>query len=155
MLTVRVRENFGAIVQVEIQLPLNLRQERQALGTSHAKVAGDGLIDTGADVSAFDLGAASRAGLERGRTERVMTVLGPDAGAPRLFGEIAIPGFGTYPVMRGRGFDLSHLGLVAVIGRDVLRHGVLVYNGREGWATLSRDVSHTKPAPASSLSRGT
>ena len=148
MLRIQLSEHFGAIVQVEIQLPLSLRLERQALGTTHAKVAGDGLIDTGADVSAFDLSAASRAGLERGRTERVMTVLGSDAGAPRLFGEITISGFGSYPVMRGRGFDLSHLGLVAIIGRDILRHGILVFNGKEGWATLSRDGDDTEQPTA-------
>ena len=28
---------------------------------------------------------------------------------------------------------------VAVIGRDILRHRVLVYNGKEGGATLSRN----------------
>ncbi len=142
-----LEENFGAIVRVEIQLPLNLRLERQALGPAPAKVAGEAIIDTGADVSAFDLSAATRAGLERGRTERVMTVLGSDAGAPRLFGEIAISGFGTYTVMRGRGFDLSHLGLVAVIGRDILRHGILVYNGKEGWATLSREGGYAEQPP--------
>jgi len=76
-----------------------------------------------------------------------MTVLGSDAGAPRLFGEIAISDFGTYTVMRGRGFDLSHLGLVAVIGRDILRHGVLVYNGKEGWATLSREGGYAEQQP--------
>lgn len=69
-----------------------------------------------------------------------MTVLGPhDGEIPRLLGEVTITGFGAFSVPQGPGFDLSDLGLVAVIGRDILRHAVLVYNGRGGWATLSRD----------------
>ena len=57
---------------------------------------------------------------------------------PILLGEIQVADFGSF-VLRGRGFNLSHLDYVAIIGRDILRHGVLVYNGKEGWATLSRD----------------
>ncbi len=101
---------------------------------------GRALIDTGADVTAFDLEAAARAGLVHRGTGRLMTVLGSHAGeAPLLLGEVTITGFSTFPVPQGRGFDLSDLGLVAVIGRDVLSRTVLVYNGQEGWATLSRN----------------
>ena len=69
-----------------------------------------------------------------------MTVLGRhDGEVPLLLGEVTITGFSTFSVPQGRGFDLSELGVVAVIGRDVLGRTVLVYNGMEGWATLSRD----------------
>lgn len=54
-------------------------------------------------------------------------------------GEVTLIGFSTFPVPQGRGFDLSDLGLVTVIGRDILKRTVLVYNGMEGWATLSRN----------------
>lgn len=91
-------------------------------------------------MTAFDLSAAARAGLLRFGTSRLMTVLGShDGEVPLLLGEVAITGFGTFPVPEERAFDLSHLGLVAVIGRDILSRAVLVYNGREGWATLSRN----------------
>lgn len=103
-------------------------------------VSGRALIDTGADVTAFDLQAAARAGLERRGAGKVATVLGRhDGRVPLLLGEVTITGFSTFSVPRGRGFDLSPLGLIALIGRDILSRAVLVYNGKDGWATLSRD----------------
>ncbi len=103
-------------------------------------VTGEALIDTSSDVTAFDLKAARQAGLVESGTGRLSTVLGPhDGQVPLLLGEVAITGFGAFTVLRGRGFHLSHLDYVAVIGRDILRHGILVYNGKEGWATLSRN----------------
>lgn len=137
---IQLKDDFGAIVHVEIRLPEDLRREKRILGGHSGTVAGEALIDTGSDVTAFDLEAAQRAGLVRAGSGRLSTVLGRhDGRVPLLLGEIAIAGFGTYPVLQGRGFNLSHLGYVAVIGRDILRHGILVYNGRAGWATLSQD----------------
>jgi len=142
---IQLRENFGAIVQVEIRLPPDLSQEKQVLGIYSGLVAGEALIDTGADVTAFDLKAAERAGLVRSGTGSLSTVLGHhDSETPLFLGEIEIAGFGAFTVPSGRGFDLSHLDYVAVIGRDILRHGILVYNGREGWATLSRNGGQTE-----------
>lgn len=140
MLRVELREDLAAIVQVEIHLPASLRLERQAQGWTPETVSGWALIDTGADVTAFDLHAAARARLERSGAGQLMTVLGRhDGEVPLLLGEVTITGFSTFSVPQGRGFDLSELGVVAVIGRDVLGRTVLVYNGMEGWATLSRD----------------
>lgn len=140
MLRTQLRDDLAVIVEVEIQLPADLRRQRQAEGLSFEPVAGSALIDTGADVTAFDLAAAARAGLPHRGAGQLMTVLGHhDREVPLLLGEVTITGFSTFSVPQGRGFDLSGLGLVAVIGRDVLRRTVLVYNGREGWATLSRD----------------
>ena len=140
MLRVELREDLAAIVEVEIQLPADPRREREAEGLNSETVAGRALVDTGADVTAFDLTAAAHAGLLRRGAGRLMTVLGShDGEVPLLLGELTITGFRTFSVPEGRGFDLSHLGLVGVIGRDVLSRTVLVYNGREGWATLSCD----------------
>lgn len=144
---IQLSEHFGAIVQVELRLPRDLRREQEILGVRSAAVRGDALIDTGADVTAFDLGAARRAGLVKRDTGRLSTVLGHHAGrVPLLLGEIQIADFGSF-VIRGRGFHLAHLDYVAIIGRDLLRHGVLVYNGKEGWATLSRDGGPTAEPP--------
>lgn len=145
---IQLKENFGAIVQVEIRLPRDLGREQQLLGLHSGTVGGDALIDTGSDVTAFDLGAAARAGLVQRGSGQLSTVLGHHGGqVPILLGEVSILGFGAF-VLRGRGFHLSHLDYVAVIGRDILRHGILVYNGKEGWATLSRDGDYTEQPPA-------
>jgi len=140
VLKVELREDLAAIVEVEIQLPPDLRRKRQAEGVNLESVAGRALIDTGADVTAFDLEAAARAGLVHRGASRLMTVLGQhDREIPLPLGEVTLIGLSTFPVPQGRGFDLSDLGLVAVIGRDILKRTVLVYNGMEGWATLSRN----------------
>ncbi len=131
-------EHFGAIVEVKLRLPRDLQREQGVLGFHSAAVQGDALIDTGSDVTAFDLAAAHKAGLVTRETGRLSTVLGHHGGrVPILLGEIQVADFGSF-VIRGRGFQLAHLDYVAVIGRDILRHGILVYNGKEGWATLSR-----------------
>ena len=145
---IQLRENFGAIVQVELRLPRDLKREQRILGVHSGTVVGEALIDTGSDVTAFDLGAAERAGLVKRGAGRLSTVLGRhDGQVPLLLGEMEVTGFGIF-VLRGRGFHLSHLDYVAVIGRDILRHGILVYNGKEGWATLSRDGDCTERPPA-------
>ena len=145
---IQLRENFGAIVQVEIRLPPDLKRERRALGVHTGTVTGEALIDTGSDVTAFDLKAARQAGLVESGAGQLSTVLGQhDGQVPLLLGEVDITGFGAFTVLRGRGFDLSRLDYVAVIGRDILRHGILVYNGKEGWATLSRDGDCTERPP--------
>ena len=83
--------------------------------------------------------------MEKSGSGKLTTVLGHHSGqVPLLLAEVEITGFGTFPVTGGRGFDLAHLDYVAVIGRDILRHGILVYNGREGWATLSRNGGQTE-----------
>lgn len=144
---IQLSGHFGAIVQVELRLPRDLKREQGILGVHSAAVQGDALIDTGSDVTAFDLRAARRAGLVKRDTGRLSTVLGHHAGrVPLLLGELQIADFGSF-VIRGRGFHLAHLDYVAIIGRDILRHGVLVYNGKEGWATLFRDGSHTDGPP--------
>ena len=148
MLRIQLSEHFGAIVQVELRLPRDLQREQRTLGLHSVAVQGDALIDTGSDVTAFDLGAARTAGLVERDTGRLSTVLGHhDDRVPVLLGELGIAAFGAF-VVRGRGFHLAHLDYVAIVGRDILRHGVLVYNGKEGWATLSRDGSHKNPSPA-------
>ena len=76
MLRLQLREDSAAIVEVEIQLPRDLRLVRQAGGWSPEKVAGRAILDTGADVTALDLEAATRAGLERSDTGELMTVVG-------------------------------------------------------------------------------
>ena len=78
-------------------------------------------------MTAFDLAAATRTGLPHRGASRLMTVLGShDGEVPLLLGKVTITGFSTFSVPQGRGFDLSELGLVAVIGRDVLSRTVLV-----------------------------
>ena len=144
---IQLSEHFGAIVQVELRLPRDLKREQGVLGVHSTAVQGDALIDTGSDVTAFDLGAAQRAGLVTRDTGRLSTVLGHHGGrVPVLLGEIQVADFGSF-VVRGRGFHLSHLDYVAIIGRDILRHGILVYNGKEGWATLSRNGGQTEERP--------
>ena len=144
---IQLSEHFGAIVQVELRLPRDLKREQGVFGVHSAAAHGDALIDTGSDVTAFDLEAARRAGLVARDTGRLSTVLGHHGGrVPVLLGEIQVADFGSF-VVRGRGFHLAHLDYVAVIGRDILRHGILVYNGKEGWATLSRDGGRTAGSP--------
>lgn len=92
-------------------------------------VEGQALIDTGATMTSVDVGFATRVklpvvniGTMGSTTElRLVPEWGKIITAPRAFGALG----------------LGQLGLTALIGRDILRHCELFYDGPNGVCTLS------------------
>ena len=94
------------------------------------------LVDTGATLSAVDAQIATRLNLPVISAARVLTAAGP-ATQPVYAVALAL---GTSPAqvlepVFATGTDLQAHGLVALIGRDILRRLMLLYDGRLGyWA---------------------
>jgi hypothetical protein len=129
----------GPTIQIEVSIHPSAAQALQASGQPiPAPVTGAGLIDTGAGVSVVDINA----------------VVGPLKIPP--IGTRPIHGVGgvnshllhaasfrfpatTFPPVNFAfvvGADLAPQGIIALIGRDVLMHFVMIYNGVFGQYTL-------------------
>ena len=61
----------------------------------------------------------------------------PEEIVPIFAGQIQVQGLGEINAHRAFGANLETQGIVALIGRDVLKQLVLIYNGTDGSFTLS------------------
>ena len=129
----------GPSLNVEIHLPPLVStlaaQNGQPLP---APRAGIGLIDTGATFTAVDEGVLVSLGL---RPVNVIQILTPSGGDTQGVYpcQISFPGtpiLGSIP-FNAVGSRLASFGVIALIGRDLPKHFLMVYNGVEGSWTLS------------------
>ena len=101
---------------------------------------GFALIDTGALSTCLDISTAEIIGLPVcGTTE--ITSASHTVEVPIFVGKLVLPNFININVKRGAGVNLKEfgtdLGLIALIGRDILEIAILVYNGPGGSFSLS------------------
>jgi len=129
----------GPIVKVSLSVGQAIAEQiRAAGGELPAPVSGLALIDTGASATCIDDAAAQTLRLP---VIDVVTMTSASHAATRC---------NVYPVQieaigfpmnintpRALGAELQAQGLVMLIGRDVLRHCLLVYNGLTGSFSLS------------------
>lgn len=132
-------QSVGPVLQVEIAVHPTLAQHLQNLGQPiPTPVVGPGLIDTGATFSAVDQTVIQQLGIPPIGTVQLGTAGGPvtQTQHPASFG---FPGTGLPTISFNfvTGVDLTGQNIVALIGRDVLRHFVMVYNGSLGQVILS------------------
>lgn len=129
----------GPCLHVEIGLPRALSAALQAAGQAlPTPQVGVGLIDTGASATAVDEGLLLALGLAPTGATPIATPSGATQQA--LYAcEIAFPGtpIPALDLSVVIGSVLAPQGIVALIGRDLLRHFLLVYNGPEGEWTLA------------------
>lgn len=113
-----------------MRLPDEVRRWREEAGVSISPVAGWALIDTGADISAFDTRAASQAGLRpTGGSDLLRHAEDGTYRVPTFDGDLTVEGLKTFRVREARGLYLARLGFVALIGRDFLIDLQLVCDG--------------------------
>lgn len=103
-----------------------------------APVAGNVLIDTGASTTCLDAGAAQRAGLPIVGNGKMNSATHDNHAVPLFAGMLRLTNFGDLPVENAMGANLGNQGIIALLGRDVLRNCILVYNGIGGSVTLAR-----------------
>ncbi|MBF0567513.1 MAG: hypothetical protein HQK95_01465 [Nitrospirae bacterium] len=99
-------------------------------------ITGWGLIDTGATITAVDDAIIKSLGLlpiDRGK------VLTPQGSAEQdIFSlRITLSNLTKVNVYKVFGSTLKEQGFIALIGRDILKHCVFVYNGTTGSCSLS------------------
>lgn len=129
----------GPIVQVSVNVGTAIAQQvLQQGGTLPAPATGLALIDTGATSTCVDDQAAQQLQLPAIDVVTVASASHPSTQQNVYPIQIEVVGL---PIMvdapRAIGAPLKAQGLLVLIGRDVLQHTVLVYNGPTGGFTLS------------------
>lgn len=94
------------------------------------------LFDTGASTCCFDLEVAGQLGLPIVGKANMNSASHAGHPAPLFAGKLIINDI-NIEVERAMGAALQSQGLIALIGRDILRHGTLFYHGLDGSVTFS------------------
>ena len=96
------------------------------------------MVDTGALATCVDQNAAERAGLQVVDSGPVSSVTHANQVVPIYSGIIEIVGSGiSVTCNRAYGVNLGQQGIIALVGRDLLKLSVLIYNGPDGSYSLS------------------
>jgi predicted aspartyl protease len=129
----------GPVVQVTISVGQQIAtQVLQSGGRLPSPVSGLALIDTGATTTCVDEGAAQR--LQLPVIDVVKIASASHAETEQNVYPIQIEVIGlpiTINAARAVGAPLEPQGILVLIGRDVLQHAMLVYNGPAGSLSLS------------------
>jgi hypothetical protein len=129
----------GPILQVEIHLPTPLAQHYQNVGTPLPQpTVGLAMVDTGASKTCVDGNVIASMAVPPLNQIQIHTPAGLTSQylypARLVFPGTPLPSIDFSSVV---GSQLSAQGIVALIGRDVLQHFLLVYNGPAGMFSLS------------------
>ena len=131
----------GPLLPVVVSLPPAYIQLLQQQGQPvPAPVPGLALVDTGATLCAVDQSLVAAFGIPPSGYEMIQ---GANLGSPTF--QLTYPASLSFPgttlpnisFANFVGLPLSSGGIVAVIGRSVLKQFILVYNGPGGFITLS------------------
>jgi len=129
----------GPVVQVTVSLGTAIAQTLQQSGQAvPTPVSGWALIDTGADCTCIDGESAVQMGLPVIDVAKMASA--SHEGTQQNVHPIKIEFAGVSLVVeaeRAMTAKLAPFGLLLIIGRDTLKHCVLVYNGLAGTITLS------------------
>ena len=129
---------MGLLLQVEINVPQALATLLTSQGTTLPKpVTGSALIDTGATSCCVEESLVQGLGLQPIGQVTVCGQSGPKVQNVYL-ARMSFPGSPIptleFPLI---GVQMTGQGLISLIGCDVLRHCVLVYNGPMGSYTIA------------------
>ena len=129
----------GPILQGVIGVEQNIAQQLLSQGIPLPKpIPGVALIDTGATSTCVDEGIAKQLGLPVVDVVSIASASHPDAKQnvyPALIEVVGIPI--KFNALRAIGVPLANQGIQVLIGRDLLQHCTLFYNGMIGSFTLS------------------
>ena len=95
------------------------------------------LIDTGASTSCFDDNVAQELKLPIVGKGKMSSASHSESEVAVYAGKLMLPSNLAINVHKAIGANLVAQGLIALIGRDILEHGTLFYNGIDGSATFS------------------
>ena len=129
----------GPIVQVSVSVEQNIAQQLLQSGTTlPPPISGFALIDTGASMTCIDNEAAKQLQLPVIDVTKMASASHDSTDCNIHPIQIDVPGINLkIGVPRAMGASLKAQDLLLLIGRDVLQHGTLFYNGISGQITFS------------------
>ena len=132
-------QQAGPVLQVEVAIPGRLATHFSQTSTPiPPPQTGFALLDTGASITGVDVGILTALGVNPVSTVNVLTPSGQQQQS--LYPcRISFPGtpIPALDLNAVTGSQLAAQGLAVLIGRDLLRHFLIVYNGVDGLWTLS------------------
>lgn len=136
---------FGPTVEVSIGVHAYLARNLATHGKPvPAPIVGAALIDTGATVTTIDVKVAETLGLSYSGVVQSLGIGGSSTGY-RAPCQVSIKGLCVnIPRAHCHPFP-TDTGLLALIGRDILRHMILTYDGLNGAVTLALPLPGTPP----------
>lgn len=108
--------------------------QQQALieqGKQVKSITGRVMFDTGASVSCFDVSVAQETGLAIIGIGRMASASHTSIQAPVYAGKLILPKL-NINIQPAMGANIASQGIIALIGRDVMRHGAFYYSGIDG-----------------------
>ena len=130
---------LGPVVPVTLTLSDEVQKAYVERGEGPlAGVSGFAMIDTGATATCIDIQAAQNAGLPTVGTARMTSASHADQDVPAFAGRIVGPTI-SIDVESGMGANLSTFGnnLIVLLGRDLLKSAVFIYNGPDGHFSIA------------------
>ena len=127
----------GPILPLDMAFSAEAERAAKKRGKKILKLKGTGLVDTGALQTCFDTAAARRLGLAIIDQATMTSATHHSVEVPVFEGRLVIDNFATVIVERALGANLTHHGIIALIGRDVLERTTFTYNGPDGSFTLA------------------
>ena len=133
-----VMGQFGPCVQVAVTVSDTVaRPIIEGGGELPPPESGRALIDTGASVTCIDQSAADKLNLPVIDVGKMTSASHAAVDCNVYPVKFEIQGFVSVNANRAMGAELKSQGLIALIGRDLLQHCTLYYNGANGQFTLS------------------
>lgn len=128
----------GPIVPVVLSpLPEHVKSTAEKGQRLPDPFSGIALIDTGASATCIDRAAAEAAGLTVTDSGPMSSATHANEVVPIYAGRLEIRGLPPCDITKAYGVNLAGQKICALIGRDLLASCVLVYNGTEGFVSLS------------------
>lgn len=128
----------GPCIQVTVSVAQAIAEQLVQQGKVVPEpISGMALIDTGASSTCIDQGAAEKLGVPVINVVKMASASHAETDANVYPIAIEIIGPGININATAMGAALAAQDLLVLIGRDVLQHGMLVYNGVAGSITLS------------------
>ena len=121
----------GARGDVKVEPTERYRNLYEVVGLPNKCRRGKALLDTGAIATSIDVNAAKCLNMEVVSRTSVQTAYQGTIIAPMFSFTMTFCGY-TFEFQNAPGADLDRFGLLAIIGRDILLHGVHEYSGVAG-----------------------
>ena len=131
----------GARCDVKIDLTERYSRLYEMVGLPRGGLQGRALVDTGAIATSIDKSAAKRLNMEVVSRTLIQTAYKGTIVAPMFSCTMTFSGY-SFVIQNAPGADLERFGLIAIIGRDILLHGVHEYSGVKGdWSFTIPNLS--------------
>ena len=126
----------GPLVQATLTFPDAVQRRLQSVGQNPGTETGMAMFDTGATSTFIDNEAAERLGLPVIGVGNMTSASEANVRTPKYTAKLVVPSL-NLNLEGALGANLAPHRIIALIGRDVLQRGILIYNGLDGSFSFS------------------